>query len=463
MFGLMRKPSCDPPHQNISWKRNHYCGTCKVMATEYGHGSRMFLNFDLVFLAELLTHLSKTEISFSDEAFGSKNCFKLPSGKNIPLPHQFVAALGVIYADIKIKDNLQDKKSPVWRIPDYLFKKPIAKGWKKLAQWGVDSALIEVWLKEQLTREQEKSSTVFDFYSESTAEVTAHIFKAGAKLIKNKEASPVMEDLGRQFGKIIYWLDACEDFIRDKKQKAFNGLQVISGDFPERKSMLKMEEHFDKLKEKALEALRKLPIDDEIKDQFSARLESNLFIRTQAAFHKIETHVLDHHIARNNPSVKLLEVRLKRRWRQAFEFAKAISSFEKRFQYYTLASMAFIIPRIKNTYPFSEIVYKKKDPVCGCNVCECGEPGPCCTSSEVNECETCGNTFIVMACSCIVALFVGIILLMNATLGKKGAKRNAVREMWNSKREIRQQRKEHKRNIRQRKRKLKKMKPEERV
>ncbi|KAA3623738.1 MAG: hypothetical protein DWQ02_24080 [Bacteroidetes bacterium] len=463
MFGLMRKTSCDPPQQNLSWKRNHYCGTCKVMATEYGHGSRMFLNYDLVFLSELLTLLSQNEVSFSDEAFGSKNCFKLPSGKNIPLPHQFVAALGVIYADIKIKDNLQDKKSPIWKIPDFLFSKPVSKGWDKLTKWGVNPKLIQSWLNEQQIREKGKLSAEFNFYSEPTAEVTAHFFKIGAEIMKNKEASAVMEDLGRQFGKIIYWLDACEDFIRDKKQKAFNGLQVISGNFPESKSIQKMEEHFDMLKGKTLKALQDLPITDDLKRQFSARLESNLFIRVQAAFHKIETHVKDHNFAQNNPSLKLLEVRLTRRWQQAVEFAKIISSIEKRLQYYTLASMAFIIPKIKTAYPFSEIVYKKKDPVCGCNVCDCGGSEPCCTSDNANEAETCGNTCIVLTCGCGIALIVGIVLLMNSTEGKPGSKRNAVRAMRASRKELRQQRKEDKRKLRQRKRKLKRMKPEERV
>lgn len=463
MFGLMRKTSCDPPHQNLSWKRNHYCGTCKVMATEYGQGSRMFLNFDLVFLSELLTHLSKTEVLFSDEAFHSMNCFNLPSTDNIPVAHQFVAALGVIYADIKIKDNLQDNKSPFWKIPDFLFRKPVAKGWNNLSQWGVDFEVIEFWLKEQVTREKKKNSSEFDHYSESTAEVTAHIFKAGAELMKNEEASATMEDLGRQFGQIVYWLDACEDFIKDKKQKAFNGLQVTLGDFPGKDAIQKMEAYFEKLRDKATEALQQLPIAAELKDQFSARLESNLFIRTQAAFHKIETHVKDYHFTQQNSWIKLLEVRLKRRWQQAVEFAKIISSIEKRLQYYTLASVAFIMPKIKTAYPFSEIVYKKKDPVCGCNACDCSESEPCCTSQNANEAETCGNTCIVLTCGCGIALIVGIVLLMNSTEGRPGSKKNAVREMRANKKELRQQRRENKRKLRQRKRKLKRMKPEEKV
>jgi hypothetical protein len=47
MFGLMRRA-----------KRLPYCGTCKTLGTLYGQRSRLLLNHDTVFLAELLMEQS---------------------------------------------------------------------------------------------------------------------------------------------------------------------------------------------------------------------------------------------------------------------------------------------------------------------------------------------------------------------------------------------------------------------
>ncbi len=43
MFGLMKRPPREP-----------YCGTCKTMGERYGQKTRLLLNHDTVFLAELL-------------------------------------------------------------------------------------------------------------------------------------------------------------------------------------------------------------------------------------------------------------------------------------------------------------------------------------------------------------------------------------------------------------------------
>jgi hypothetical protein len=74
--------------------------------------------------------------------------------------------------------------------------------------WGLDPDLIEYWLKEQERREAQPVSFDFGYYAEPTAEVTAHIFKTGTNFINDKVPASVVEDLGRYFGKIIYWLDA---------------------------------------------------------------------------------------------------------------------------------------------------------------------------------------------------------------------------------------------------------------
>lgn len=54
----------------------HYCGACKTIGRQYGHKSRMLLNYDAVFLAELLTELGGEDA----EAWAVRICLAIASG-----------------------------------------------------------------------------------------------------------------------------------------------------------------------------------------------------------------------------------------------------------------------------------------------------------------------------------------------------------------------------------------------
>jgi len=58
MYGLMRARHCGQSLEQSERHRFHYCGTCKTIGRLYGQRSRLLLNHDTVFMAELLTLLS---------------------------------------------------------------------------------------------------------------------------------------------------------------------------------------------------------------------------------------------------------------------------------------------------------------------------------------------------------------------------------------------------------------------
>jgi hypothetical protein len=433
MFGLMRKNSNDPPHQNFNWRKHHYCGTCKVMGAEYGHQSRVFLNYDLVFLSELLAQLNSKDATYQDKAFESVNCMRLPDQANIPDHLQFAAAVGVLYADIKLRDNLLDNKNPLWKISTIVFRKPALKSRKKLIEWGLDSDLIEYWLTEQDRREVQRESRDFNYYAEPTAEVTAHIFKTGANFINEKASASAMEDLGRSFGKIIYWLDACEDFIKDKKQKAFNGLQVICGQLQGKDQIDEVERYLNSLEEQTSEQLQSLPIPLILTDQFVSRLNANLSIRLNAAFHKIEKHLVDQRVSKELSFISLLKFRIQNRWKLAKENAFRLTFTTNEFSQYAVAAAFFIIPKIPDSLLFEEIVYKKntansEDP---CSE-ECGNT----CSSETEEC--CNTLTTITICTCVVGVTAALICAFKDMQNEvKVAKRKQNRQLRKEKRAIR--------------------------
>jgi len=77
MFGLMKNTGCIQADQQ-DWYRMHYCGTCKSIGSLYGQRSRILLNFDCVFLAELLSVIQETDTKQWDPKLSARSCFSAP-------------------------------------------------------------------------------------------------------------------------------------------------------------------------------------------------------------------------------------------------------------------------------------------------------------------------------------------------------------------------------------------------
>ena len=96
MFGLMK-----------SGPRLPYCGTCKTLGAKYGHGTRLLLNHDTAFLAEVLLDLGG--VPLPGAAYRSFNCLTLPGkNENIPVVLQYAAAVTVALAYFRIADHRRD-------------------------------------------------------------------------------------------------------------------------------------------------------------------------------------------------------------------------------------------------------------------------------------------------------------------------------------------------------------------
>ena len=93
MFGLMRRA-----------QRLPYCGTCKTLGSLYGQRSRLLLNHDTVFLAELL--MEQSGQPEWGRAYRSFNCLTLPKSEGaMPLALQFAATAAVAIAHFHIADH----------------------------------------------------------------------------------------------------------------------------------------------------------------------------------------------------------------------------------------------------------------------------------------------------------------------------------------------------------------------
>ena len=110
MFGLMQpQNSCSTKKNDVDYlyHRRHYCGTCKAIGQNYNQQSRLMLNFDTVFLSELLSQLELEDLDLWDKNLQAVNtCFSMPTEK-LPFSLEYAATASVLLGGLKIEDNLE--------------------------------------------------------------------------------------------------------------------------------------------------------------------------------------------------------------------------------------------------------------------------------------------------------------------------------------------------------------------
>lgn len=232
MFGLMHPENQSARHacNDCRYQRMHYCGVCKTLGRQYGHRARVLLNFDTVFLAEILSHLSKENPAKWQGALQAINrCLTMPVGE-LPLSLQFAAAANVLLGALKLDDQIKDAPGLRWKLARHFFSGSFRKADSRFRDWGLDTCFLWHWVEQQDTREKSgKTSfaslgTLTEYYAEPTAQMTGWIFKHGATVAGQAGQAEAMYNLGYQFGRLAYSLDAFEDLEKDLSSHQFNPL-----------------------------------------------------------------------------------------------------------------------------------------------------------------------------------------------------------------------------------------------
>ncbi len=281
MFGLMKKrcgDSCGTSEKEQY--RLHYCGTCKSIGSIYGQKSRMLLNFDVVFLSELLSQLSKEDTNTWQEGYLNHNCFAPIEKDKIPTALKYTSAVNVFLSALKTQDHIHDQPSLFWNGFNRLFHSDFEKAQNELLKFGVDIPLIKQLFHSQF--HIEKRQYELPSYAEPTAKITAAIFGSGGYVIC--KATEQLNIIGYHFGIIAYLVDALDDFEKDYKKKRFNAIrsayQIDNSEIP-----LEIREKIIQLIEDScdviIQTIRRLPLSDSQKQTFTSRLHLNVAIFTQ--------------------------------------------------------------------------------------------------------------------------------------------------------------------------------------
>ncbi len=303
MFGLMRRRSCAGKQEH----RLYYCGTCKTLGSAYGQKSRMLLNHDTVFLAELLGELGAAPGEWAP-AYRSFNCMSMP--KDLPPVLDYAAAATMVLTQWKIADHSADTGKHRWRIAQRLFYKTARQAAARLRAWNFPLDAVESALSSQ--GEREANATSLERVAFPTAQATALFFEHGAIVAGRDELAPAMYSLGKTFGELVYLLDAFEDWEKDLADGSFNALRKLGLDRAWARTRLhEMAGEIETL-------MSALPASETFRSMANARLRSNLAAKLDAKFPLFRSqHVCGVH-----------RETWRERWRKAVVFAREMRGKE---------------------------------------------------------------------------------------------------------------------------------------
>ena len=309
------------------------------MGKSYGHKSRLLLNYDSVFLAELLTELGNEDLNNWENAFQAINkCLTMPTG-NIPVSLQYAADANILLADLKIQDQLIDNGSLGWRFAQKFFNRPFVRNAQKLASWGIDKEEI---LKISETQQRiERHDAEFDnlgncigYYARPTSELTALIFGHAASIIEKPELELKLSALGNKFGQMAYLLDAFEDFEKDLRKGHFNPLAKFFSSAEE-------------LSEPVKDEIRALV--NQMLDNCASLLSELIPDRAEIYYSRLRSNVMLQMFKETKPAPGFRE-RLAMRWQNARDFAADMTCDSKKnlaakLRFQMLSVAVFVAPK----------------------------------------------------------------------------------------------------------------------
>lgn len=189
-----------------------YCGICQDIRRQLGQLPRLTLNYDMTFLAILLTSL------YGAPAEREKmRCLLHPVQKKICIRNKYTAYAADMCV-LLTYHNLMDDWLDERKLKSVLFADGLRHSYKKAAQrWPRQTKAVMDYLRE-LHKVEDSGDLTIDLASGLTGKMFAEIFKI-------EDENPFNRDLaamGFYIGKFIYLLDAFEDVKKDAETGNYN-------------------------------------------------------------------------------------------------------------------------------------------------------------------------------------------------------------------------------------------------
>ena len=225
MFGyvLVNKPELKIKEFDLY--RGYYCGLCRSLKDRYGFSGRLTLNYDMNFLAVLLSDLYDRE-----ECALCKKCIIHPFEKHEERRNEisdYCADMCVFLSYYKCVDNWNDDR----KFKAFLAKSVLKKKAKKVCALYPEKTKFIADKLEELSSLEKSNNEPVDRVAKVFGEIMGAVFEYKDDFWKEE-----LYKIGFFLGKFIYILDAYEDIEDDLKTGNYNPLKEFFNeeDFDER-------------------------------------------------------------------------------------------------------------------------------------------------------------------------------------------------------------------------------------
>lgn len=197
-----------------------YCTLCKEMGKEYGILSRFLLSYDGAFYVLYKMGLANENVTATKSRctfYPCKKCAKITCESDI---YKLASTITVVLAYFKLVDNLKDgkgiKKLLLYLLLPY-FSYLKRKALKKYPDIFNE---IEKGMGEQFEIEKDSNSSL-DKSAHPTAKMLGWLFAYNECETTKQSAY----DFGYHLGRVVYFLDAFDDYEKDIKENTYNPLK----------------------------------------------------------------------------------------------------------------------------------------------------------------------------------------------------------------------------------------------
>ena len=217
MFGYITPRFDELKVREYQFYKSIYCGLCKELDRQYGFAGRMLLNYDLVLVALLADGLKGVQPGCSRE-----RCIVHPIARR-PVcgctPGITLAADALILLGwYKLQDDLMDEGF-LRRIPIKIASFALKGAYRKAAarRSEMDNEFREAMqMQNQL---EQAGCSIPDQASDPSAKILGALF---AQAADSEDQRPSLYRCGMLVGRMIYYLDAAEDYPYDEKKNRYN-------------------------------------------------------------------------------------------------------------------------------------------------------------------------------------------------------------------------------------------------
>lgn len=229
MFGYVVVNKPEMKIKDMDVYQSFYCGLCQCLHERYGRIAQTTLNFDMTFVAMLLSALYEPEEIKKDFRCGFHPTTKRLIRNNPCI--EYAADMTILLTYMKCEDDWQDDK----KISRLAYEKLLASAYRKVKdRYPEKLEVIEQTMKE-ITQREHQNETNIDCMASLFGKVMGEILS-----YRNDEWQHALYRMGDYLGRFIYLLDAYDDVEDDIAHNQYNPLKKDFGEtyFEERSKLI---------------------------------------------------------------------------------------------------------------------------------------------------------------------------------------------------------------------------------